>query len=192
MKDRISDPTPNLISPVSRIPSLVGKPPIVLISTLTRACAVLLLATLTAPGQQPTPGEKTRPSSKSQTYNTPGATYSGTGGDYQVAPQKTKARITAVDLNKRSITVVPAKKGGKFKVAEVGPDGRTWQQVEQMELEFSMAGGQEKINVSGAASKALDKKSMTLEELKPGAEIKVEYYPVPKVIREMTVERVGS
>lgn len=192
MKNRISRPTPNLMSQVDRIPALSGKPRGGLISPLTRACAALLLAALTALGQQPTAGEKTRPSSKSQTYNTPGATYSGTGGGYQVAPQKAKAKITAVDLEKRSITVVPIKKGGKFKVAEVGPEGRTWQQVEQMELGFSMAGGQEKINVSGAASKALDKKRMTLEELKPGAEIKVEYYPVPKVIREMTVERVGS
>lgn len=192
MSNRIPLPIPNCMFRADRIPSLFAKPQIDLISPLTRACAALILAALTAPGQQPTPGEKTRPSSKSQTYNTPGATYSGTGGGYQVAPQKTKARITAVDLDKRSITVVPAKKGGKFKVAEVGPEGRTWQQVEEMELSFSMAGGQEKISVKGAASKALDKKSMTLEELKPGAEIKIEYYPVPKVIREMTVERVGT
>ena len=41
-------------------------------------------------------------------------------------------------------------------------------------------------------AKTLGKKSMTLEELQPGAEIKVEYYPVPRIIREMTVERAGS
>lgn len=192
MTNCMSLPSPTLAFRVDRIPRLFGKPQIDLISPLARACVAMFLAALTALGQQPTAGEKTRPSGKSQTYNAPGTTYSGTGGSYQVAPQKAKARITAVDIEKRSITIVPIKKGGKFKVAEVGPEGRIWQQVEEMELSFSMAGGQEKINVTGAASKALDKKSMTLEELKPGAEIKIEYYPVPKVIREMTVERVGS
>ena len=158
----------------------------------TGGCLLMLLFAPAALGQQPTAGEKTRPNSRSQTYNAPGATYSGEGGDYQVSPQKTKARITAVDLAKRSITLTSTKKNGTFKVGEIGPEGRSWSQVEELELTFDIRTGQEKIKVTGNAAKELGKKSMTLEELRPGAEIKVEYYPVPRIIRAMTVERAGS
>jgi hypothetical protein len=154
------------------------------------SCTLLVAAVLT--GQQPTPGEKTRPAGKGQTYNAPGATYSGEGDDYQVDPQKAKAIVSAINLEKRSITVTPVKKGGKFKVAEVGPAGRTWQQVDEMELTFLMSPGLEKITASKAAAKSLGKKSIALEELPVHSEIKVEYYPAPRMILALTVERVGS
>jgi hypothetical protein len=126
------------------------------------------------------------------TYNAPGGTYSGERGDYQVSPQKVRAKVAAVDLDNRSVTVVSTKKDGTFKVGEVGPEGRSWSQVRELELTFNLMTGQENIKVTGNAAKKLGKKSMTLEELHPGAEIKVEYYPVPRIIREMTVERAGS
>ena len=153
-------------------------------------CALLVSAALA--GQEPTPGEKTRPAGKGQTYNAPGATYSGKGDDYQVDPQKAKAIVSAIHLEKRSISVVPAKKGGKFKVAEVTAAGRTWQQVDEMELTFLMAPGLEKILASKSAAKSLGKKSITLEELPVHSEIKVEYYPAPRMILALTVERAGA
>jgi hypothetical protein len=162
------------------------------ISAVGRAAYCALLVSIALTGQQPTPGEKTRPSGKGQTYNAPGATYSEKGGDYQVAPQKAKAIVSAVNLEKRSITVVPAKKGGKFKVAELGAEGRTWQEVDQMELSFLTAPRLEKILVSKSASKPLGKKSIALEELPVKSEIKVEYYPVPRMVLALTVERAGS
>jgi hypothetical protein len=152
----------------------------------------MLLGALVAFAQQPTAGEKTRPQSRSHSYNAPGATYSGEGDSYQVAPQKAKAKVTGVDLEKRSITVVPAKPGGRFKVADLEDGNRSWRQVEEMELSFHIATGHETIRVGGSAAKTLDKKSITLEELKPGDEVKVEYYPIPRIVREITVERVGS
>jgi hypothetical protein len=153
-------------------------------------CALLVSVVLT--GQEPTPGEKTRPAGKGQTYNAPGATYSGKGDDYQVDPQKAKAIVSAINLEKRSITVAPAKKGGKFRVAEVTEAGRAWQQVDEMELTFLMAPGLEKIMASKSAAKSLGKKSIALEELPVQSEIKVEYYPVPRMILALTVERAGS
>jgi hypothetical protein len=166
--------------------------PALAFSALGQAVFVALLVAVALPGQEPTPGEKTRPSGKGQTYNAPGATYSGKGDDYQVDPQKTKAIVSAINLEKRSITVVPAKKGGKFKVAEVTAAGRTWQQADEMELTFLMAPGLEKITASKSAAKSLGKKSIALEELPVQSEIKVEYYPVPRMILALTVERAGS
>ena len=142
--------------------------------------------------QEATPGEKTRPSGTGKTYNAPAATYTGKGGRYLVAPQKVKATVTAVDLEKRSISVVPAQKGGRFKVAEVGPQGREWSKVDEMELTFLMTAGMEKIKASKGAAKKLGAKSILLENLPLGSRIKVEYYPVPRKILELTVQRAGS
>ena len=157
-----------------------------------RAALTALMFVPMVSAQEATPGEKTRPSSVGKTYNAPAATYTGKGGRYLVAPQKAKATVTAVDLENRSISIVPAQKGGKFKVAEVGPQGREWSKVDEMELTFLMTAGMEKIKASKGAAKKLGGKSILLENLPLGSKIKVEYYPVPRKILELTVQRAGS
>ena len=154
--------------------------------------AVVALAVAAVLAAQETAGEKTRVGARTGTEEAPVATYSGKGADYQVAPQKAKATVQKVDLEKRTVTVVPVKKGGQFKVAELGPAGRTWLQVDEMECGFVVAPGMEKITVSKAAAKALGKKSITLDELPVGSEIKIEYYPVPRALLAITLERAGS
>lgn len=152
-----------------------------------------LLACLVLPAQEPTAGEKTRPSGKIQDYNSPGAgnTYNPRG-DYISKPQRADAVVTAVDLEKRSITVLPAKRGHKFKVAEVGAKGREWHKVDKMELTFMVPSGREQVKVSKKAAKTLGKKTLTLEELQVGSKTKVEYYPVLRQIVQITVEQPAS
>ncbi len=99
---------------------------------LGKVVACIVLGALAAQAQQPTPGEQTRPSSVGQTYNAPGARYTGKGGSYFVAPQKAKAIVMAVDLSKRTIKIAPAKKNGTFRVAEITPEGRVLQLVKEM------------------------------------------------------------
>jgi hypothetical protein len=162
---------------------------------LARSFVIGTAATLAAAAilaAQHTAGEKTRVDARTGSENAPVATYSGKGSDYQVAPQKAKATVRKIDLEKRTVTVVPAKKGAKFKVAEIGPEGRTWFQVEEMECNFVMGAGLEKITASKGAAKVLGKKGILLDELPVGSEIKIEYYPALRSILEMTVERAGS
>jgi hypothetical protein len=64
--------------------------------------------------------------------------------------------------------------------------------VDEMELSFVMGPGMEKITASKSAAKSLGKKSIALEELPVHSEVKVEYYPVPRMILALTVERAGA
>ena len=169
--------------------------PATLLSAANRIVGTVFLTIMASAalyGQQPTPGEKTRAGSRAQTYNAPGATYTGKGGDYQVDPQKAKAVVSSINLEKRTITVVPATQGGTFKVAELVEKGRVWREVEEMEMTFAMPIGLEKIQLSKTAASSLGKKSISLEELPLRAEIKIEYYPVPRMVLAMTVERISS
>ncbi len=159
---------------------------------LGKVVVCIVLGALAAQAQQPTPGEQTRPSSVGQTYNAPGAKYTGKGGSYLVAPQKAKAIVMAVDLSKRTIKIAPAKKNGTFRVAEITPEGRVWHQVKEMELTFVTPSGQEQIRASGKAAKRLGKKRLSLDEIPKDARIKVEYYPAGPAAREITVESLPS
>lgn len=159
---------------------------------LGKVVVCTVLGALAMEAQQATPGEQTRPSSVGQTYNAPGAKYTGKGGSYFVAPQKAKATVIAVDLAKRTIKIVPAKKNGTFRVAEITPEGRVWHQVKEMELTFVTPSGQEQIRASGKAAKRLGKKQLRLDEIPKDARIKVEYYPAGPAAREITVESLPS
>ena len=159
---------------------------------LGKVVVCIVLGALAMEAQEPTPGERTRPSSTGQTYNAPGARYTGKGGSYFVAPQKAKAIVMAVDLSKRTIKIAPAKKNGTFRVAEITPEGRVWHQVKEMELTFVTPSGQEQIRASGKAAKRLGKKRLRLDEIPKDARIKVEYYPAGPAAREIIVESVPS
>ena len=99
---------------------------------LGKAAVCTLLGALAAQPQEPTAGEQTRAGAKGASYNAPGAKYTGKGGSYLVAPQKAKATVMSVDLEKRTIKLAPAKKNGTFRVAEITPEGRIWHQVKEM------------------------------------------------------------
>lgn len=85
--------------------------------------------------------------------------------------EKLKGKVKAVDLKKRTVTVTS--------------DG------ENMELGFPTAAGREKVTLGKKAAKALGKKSVLLEDLPAGSEVKVQYYPTLGQIMEITVEDLG-
>ena len=85
---------------------------------------------------------------------------------------KVKGSIGDVDLEKRSVTIVPdGKKAGK------------------VELTFPQPSGREQIKVSKKAAKRLGKKDIELEELKPGTSVKLQYYPSLQQVMELIVEQ---
>jgi hypothetical protein len=139
--------------------------------------------------QQPTPGEKTRPSGKGATYNEPGATY--TGDQKQLAkPRKATAVVKDIDLKKRLILLEPVKKNQSFRVADVDDSGRRWYTVDELDLGFVTPEGQERIQVSKKVARSMGKKEILLEELKPSAKVRVEYYPVLRRILTIRVEEL--
>jgi hypothetical protein len=161
-------------------------------SAFGRCVALMALSSVLLSAQTTTAGETTRPGNQGQSNQTQGTVFTGKGEAYQVSPQKAKAIVTAIDVVERTITVKPAKDGDTFRVADVGPEGRTWRTVAEMKMTFITPSGMEKIALSKSASKAVGKKSISLEELRLQSEIKVEYYPAAQAILSLTVERAGS
>lgn len=86
---------------------------------------------------------------------------------------KVKGSIGKVDLEKRSVTVVPhGKKAGG-----------------EVELTFPQPRGREQIKVSKKAAKRLGKKDIELEELKPGASVRLQYYPRLQQVMELIIDQ---
>jgi len=129
--------------------------------------------------QAPTAGEQTRTDSGQQSYNSPGATYTGSVSTL-AKPVKSKAIVKAVDLERRQVTVVPLKTGETFRTAEMGPSNskRIWGKAEKLELVWMTPAGTETIRTTKKAAKMLGKKVVPLQELKAGSRVKIEYYPV--------------
>ncbi|MEX2302008.1 MAG: hypothetical protein WD733_13790 [Bryobacterales bacterium] len=86
---------------------------------------------------------------------------------------KVKGKISAVDLEERTITVDPGKKDKE----------------DDLKLNFAQPTGREQIKVSKKAEKVLGKKRLKLEELKVGSEVSLEYYPLLGQLMELTVEQ---
>ena len=84
---------------------------------------------------------------------------------------KLKGKVKAVDLKKRTVTVTYS-------------DG-------EIELGFPTAAGREKVTLGKKPARALGKKSVQLEDLPAGSEVKVAYYPSLGQIMEITVEELG-
>ncbi len=79
-----------------------------------------------------------------------------------------KGAVKKVDLEKRTVTVTQS-------------DADTV-------LSFPTASGREKVSVSKKVEKALGKKSLRLEDLPVGSQVKVAYYPALGTIMQITVE----
>lgn len=84
---------------------------------------------------------------------------------------KVKGSIGGVDLEKRSVTVIPEGK-----------------KTDKIELTFPQPNGREQIKISKKAAKRLGKKDIELEELKPGSSVKLRYYPSLQQVMELIVE----
>jgi len=82
-----------------------------------------------------------------------------------------KGALKKVDLEKRTVTVAHS-------------DLETT-------LGFPTAAGREKVSLSKKAARALGKKWVTLEEIRPGCQVKVAYYPTLGTIMELTVEELA-
>lgn len=85
--------------------------------------------------------------------------------------EKLKGTVKKVDLEKRTVTV---DKSG-----------------EESTFTFPTTPGREKISLSKKVMRALGKKSLRLEDLKPGSQVKVAYYPTLGTIMEITIEELG-
>jgi hypothetical protein len=89
---------------------------------------------------------------------------------------KVKGKLSAIDLNDRTITIATDKKDSE--------DG--------LKLAFSQPNGREQIKVSKKAEKILGKKRLKLEELKVGSEVSLAYYPALGQLMELTVDQPAS
>lgn len=85
---------------------------------------------------------------------------------------KLKGKVGKVDLDKRTITIVSKKK----KQGEI-------------ELTFSQPRGREQIKLSKKAAKILGKKGLELEEVQPGSEVRLQYYPGLGQVMELIIEK---
>ncbi len=86
--------------------------------------------------------------------------------------EKLKGVVKSVDLEKRSVTVTHS--------GTHSGSGSTF--------EFPTAAGREKISISNKVARASGKRSFRLEDLKPGSEVRVQYYPALGTIMEIVVE----
>ena len=86
--------------------------------------------------------------------------------------EKLKGVVKKIDLQQRTVAVVNS-------------DGETV-------LGFPTAAGREKIGLGKKAARALGKKSLRLEEMPSGCEVKVAYYPTLGQIMEITIEGLGK
>lgn len=84
---------------------------------------------------------------------------------------KIKGTVSAVDLENRTVTVVPQK------------------QEDGLKLQFSQPNGKEQIKTSKKAAKLIGKKKLKLEELKTGSKVRLQYYPTLGQVMELIVEQ---
>ena len=87
---------------------------------------------------------------------------------------KMKGTVQGIDLEKRTVTVLPRK----------GDTG--------LELGFPQPAGREQIKVSKKAAKILGTKKLKLEELKAGSKVRVQYYPALDQLMELIIEQPSS
>ena len=88
---------------------------------------------------------------------------------------KLKGTIAKVDLEKRTVTIVAAKK-----------------KQGELELGFPQTRGREQVKLSKKAAKILGKKGLDLEEVRPGSKVRVQYYPTLRQVMELLIEKPAS
>ncbi len=86
---------------------------------------------------------------------------------------KVKGILDKIDLKKRTVTIIPDKK----------KDG--------VELTFSQPSGREQIKASKKAAKLLGRKKLTLEELRTGSKVQLQYYPLLGQVMELIIDRTS-
>ena len=89
--------------------------------------------------------------------------------------RKLKGTIGKVDLDQRTVTIVPNKK-----------------KQGELELSFSQPRGREQIKLSKKAAKILGKKGLELEEVRPGSKVRLQYYPGLGQLMELIIEKPAS
>jgi hypothetical protein len=95
-------------------------------------------------------------------------------GDKPTSPLKienVKGTVKNVDLQKRTVTIAQA--GG------------------ETVFSFPTAAGREKIYLSKKVARALGKKSLRLDEIPAGSQVKVAYYPALGTIMQLTIEELA-
>ncbi len=105
-------------------------------------------------------------------------------------PRKVKAVLREVDLDHRSITIVPLRP----EPGAAGGERPGRADLEKLELAFPAPAGSELIKLSKRAAKALGKKGakkIPLEQLKAGSQLRVEYDPAAGRIIELVVEQAA-
>lgn len=138
---------------------------------LVNAAILLLLATglpLTAQTSSEPAMDKTRVGGR------PGeAPINNPGSVLEIV--KLKGTLDKIDLQTRTVTVAPEKK-----------------EAEDLLLTFPQPKGREQVRVSKKAEKQLGKKKLTLEELKTGSKVTLEYYPALQQVMSLTIEQPAS
>ena len=86
---------------------------------------------------------------------------------------KVKGVLDKIDLKKRTVTIVPLK------------------QKDGLELTFPQPSGREQIKASKKAAKLLGRKKLTLEELKTGSKVQLQYYPLLGQVMELIIDRTS-
>jgi hypothetical protein len=85
--------------------------------------------------------------------------------------EKFKGKVKSVDLKARTVTVT--------------------REDETMTLGFPTAAGREKVTLGKKPARALGKKSVGLEDLPAGSEVRVSYYPALQQVMELMIEELG-
>jgi hypothetical protein len=146
-----------------------GKPKMLanLIKAAAGAFMALAMAALPLAAQVPS-SEKNHESS--QSARGPAAPLNQESSVLKIV--KLKGSIAKVDLDRRTITIASKKK----------KDG-------EVELSFSQPKGREQIDASKKAAKLLGKKTLELEELKPGATVELSYYTSLMQVMDLVVDQ---
>ncbi len=130
-----------------------------------RVTLALALAACCATAQQKTVSSSTRPGVND---NASGA-LEGTRPESVLKIVKGKGTVTSVDLQKRTVFLSL----GKSK---------------SIELSFSQPPGREQLKAGKKAVKRIGKNRIRLEELQPGAKVRVQYYPLLSQLLEVVID----
>ena len=143
--------------------------------SMFRLITLVTLAALAATAQNTSskaPGDQVR-----STESRPGPSSPLYVPDSPLDVVKLKGTLDKVDLEKRTVTI----SSKKFD--------------EPVDLTFPQPRGREQVKVSKKVSKQLGKSKLTLEELdelKKGAKVSLQYYPMLGQVMELVIEEPGS
>ena len=132
---------------------------------IPRFALALLVAACLAPAQQKTVSSSTRPGVND---NASGA-LEGTRPESVLKVVKDKGTVTSVDLDSRRLVLKLNK-------------------APSIDLAFSQPAGREQIKMGKKATRRLGANRLRLEELKAGAKVRVQYYPLLAQLLEVVVD----